>query len=56
MADICEIESCNNKAEYWDEMDNMLCGEHMEQDMEETGGDASCYREIDHSDDTYLHP
>ena len=31
----CEVESCSNEAEYYDEMDNCICKEHMEQDIEE---------------------
>ncbi len=46
MKDICEIESCNNKAEYFDELDNRICEEHMHQDMEETGNESSDYERI----------
>ena len=34
---ICEIENCNEKGYVRDEMDNILCGDHYEQDMQETG-------------------
>lgn len=46
MKDICEIESCSNKAEYFDELDNRICEEHMYQDMEETGNESSDYERI----------
>lgn len=46
MEDICEAESCNNKAEYYDETDNRICEEHMHQDMEETGNESSDYERI----------
>lgn len=43
---ICEVESCDNEAEYFDEMDNRICEEHMNQDMEETGNGPECYETI----------
>ena len=47
MSICCEVESCNNEAEFWDETDNKICGDHMKQDMDETGNDSSCYKTID---------
>jgi len=46
----CGIESCDNEAEYFDEMDNRICEEHMQQDMEETGNDPSCYEKMEHGE------
>ena len=46
MKDGCEVESCNNKAEYYDELDNRICAEHMLQDIEETGNESSDYELI----------
>jgi hypothetical protein len=43
---ICEVESCEEEACYYDEMDNMLCSNHMEQDMNETGNKPEYYESI----------
>ena len=43
---ICEVESCDNEAEYYDDTDNRICEEHMHQDIEETGNDPSGYERI----------
>ena len=43
---ICEVESCDNEADFRDEMDSQICEEHMIQDMEETGNDPECYEAI----------
>jgi hypothetical protein len=51
MGKTCEVESCDNEAEYYDEMDNLLCEEHMYQDMEETEGDPSDYEKIEECGD-----
>ncbi len=46
MKNPCEVESCNNKAEYYNEMDNRICEEHMLQDIEETGNSSSDYERM----------
>lgn len=51
----CEVESCNNEAEYYDHMDNQVCEEHMNQDIEEGTSESDDYEKIEEDEKIVEH-